>query len=151
MCVQRSWSLAAFDRKKVVSIKSFEIVSPNVFFNRVAQYVHMHTGRMHTFVILLVYWCRLQGICFNQLSAFYDNLNCSYFRRISFSCKFKRLTPAWPHFAKVKDECACTSFQNKFPYALKSASRVYELIWKKLSLQATNAAEGWNGFGVGVR
>jgi len=30
-------------------MKSFEIVCPSVFFNRVAQYVHMHTGGMHAF------------------------------------------------------------------------------------------------------
>jgi len=28
---------------------SFEIVCPSAFFNRVAQYVHMHTGGMHAF------------------------------------------------------------------------------------------------------
>jgi len=48
-CVQQSWSLAAFDHKKVVSMTSFEIVCPSAFFNRVAQYVHMHTGGMHAF------------------------------------------------------------------------------------------------------
>ena len=35
--------------KKVVSMKSFERVCPSEFINRVAQYVHMLTGRMHTF------------------------------------------------------------------------------------------------------
>jgi len=41
--------LAAFDRKNVVSMKSFEIVCPSAFFNRVAQYVHMLTCGMHAF------------------------------------------------------------------------------------------------------
>jgi len=35
--------------KNVVLMKSFEIVCPNTFFNRVWQYVHMHTGGMHAF------------------------------------------------------------------------------------------------------
>jgi len=39
----------AKDRKNVVSMKSLEIVCPSAFFNRVAQYVHLHTGGMHAF------------------------------------------------------------------------------------------------------
>jgi len=36
-----------------------------------------------------------------------------------FFCKIKRLTSAWSHFAKVKDERAFTSILNKFPYSWK--------------------------------
>ena len=31
----------------------------------------------------------------------------------------KRLTSAWSYFAKVRDERALTSIQNKFPYSWK--------------------------------
>ena len=103
MYVQQSWSLTAFDRKKLFQWSHLREYARASLSTALRNMVTCSPVESIHFSILLVYWYRF---CFKigYLSAFSYNFCCVFFQMSTFFCKIKRLTSAWSHFAKARDE-----------------------------------------------
>ena len=91
MYVQQSWSLTAFDRKKLFQWSHLREYARANLSTALCNMCTCSPVECIHFSILLVYWYRLQGICFkiDYLSAFSNNFNCVFFRWVLFSVKLK--------------------------------------------------------------
>jgi len=143
MWVQQIWSLTALDRIKVFQWShlreyartSLSTVLRNMCTCSPVECIH--------FSILLVHWCPLQGICFkiDYLSAFSNNFNCVFLDDYFFLYNYKTNFCLIVFCKNERWTCIYIDLKEVSVF-LESASRVYEFIWKELSISVTNTAEG---------